>query len=175
MVDNIFKKKLASIKNEHVSVLDSYKVSPFKESHSDTACIVRIIEIYSLNKLRAKGEKLYSLTGLTVPDTEAVANEINLLLSRYAQLCRQEEEELSFRQREVTNAEVAWKSTFSKTASVALLKPKRIKTGHAERADAERCYHLAVSRLNEQHSRLSTIKLLPGVLADEVNYIGKGS
>lgn len=52
MVDNIFKKKLASIKNEHVSVLDSYKVSPFKESHSDTACIVRIIEIYSLNKLR---------------------------------------------------------------------------------------------------------------------------
>ncbi|MXD33049.1 hypothetical protein FQZ81_24410, partial [Escherichia coli] len=43
-----------------------------------------------------------------------------------------------------------------------------------ERADAERFYHLAVSRLNEQHSRLSTIKLLPGVLADEVNYIGKG-
>ncbi len=74
MVDNVFKKKLASIKNEHVSVLDSYKVRPFKETHSDTACIVRIIEIYSLNKLRAKGEKLYSLTGLTVPDTEAVAN-----------------------------------------------------------------------------------------------------
>ncbi|MFK8569220.1 hypothetical protein ACI745_21265, partial [Citrobacter freundii] len=81
MVDNVFKKKLASIKNQHVSVLDSYKVSPFKETYSDTACIVRIIEIYSLNKLRAKGEKLYSLTGLTVPDTEAVANEINLLLS----------------------------------------------------------------------------------------------
>ncbi|MGU4957463.1 hypothetical protein MAY27_01040 [Escherichia coli] len=101
MVDNVFKKKLASIKNEHVSVLDSYKVRSFKETHSDTACIVRIIEIYSLNKLRAKGEKLYSLTGLTVPDTETVANEINLLLSRYAQLCRQEEEELSFRQREV--------------------------------------------------------------------------
>lgn len=174
MVDNIFKKKLASIKNEHVSVLDSYKVSPFKESHSDTACIVRIIEIYSLNKLRAKGEKLYSLTGLTVPDTEAVANEINLLLSRYAQLCRQEEEELSFRQREVTNAEVAWKSTFSKNGVSSIAEAKTNKTGHAERADAERCYHLAVSRLNEQHSRLSTIKLLPGVLADEVNYIGKG-
>lgn len=71
------------IKNEYVSVLGNYKVSPFKETHSDTACIVRIIEIFSLNKLRAKGEKLYSLTGLTVPDTEAVANEINLLLSRY--------------------------------------------------------------------------------------------
>lgn len=28
MVDNVFKKKLASIKNEHVSVLDSYKVRP---------------------------------------------------------------------------------------------------------------------------------------------------
>ncbi|EJV7907189.1 hypothetical protein N7W83_004615, partial [Salmonella enterica] len=81
------------IKNEYVSVLGNYKVSPFKETHSDTACIVRIIEIFSLNKLRAKGEKLYSLTGLTVPDTEAVANEINLLLTRYAQLCRQEEEE----------------------------------------------------------------------------------
>ncbi|TZE98607.1 hypothetical protein E0I42_26980, partial [Escherichia coli] len=75
------------IKNEYVSVLGNYKVSPFKETHSDTACIVRIIEIYSLNKLRAKGEKLYSLTGLTVPDTEAVANEINLLLTRYAKLC----------------------------------------------------------------------------------------
>ena len=82
-------------------MLDSYKVRSFKETHSDTACIVRIIEIYSLNKLWAKGEKLYSLYGLTVPDTETVANEINLLLSRYtAQLCRQEEEELSFRQRE---------------------------------------------------------------------------
>lgn len=146
MIDNIFKKKLASIKNEHVSVLDSYKVSPFKETHSDIACIVRIIEIYSLNKLRAKGEKLYSLTGLTVPDTEAVANEINLLLSRYAQLCRQEEEELSFRQREVTNAEVAWKSTFSKTASVALLKPKRIKRG----------------MLNERMLNGVTIWLFPG-------------
>lgn len=29
MVDNVFKKKLASIKNEHVSVLDSYKVRSF--------------------------------------------------------------------------------------------------------------------------------------------------
>ncbi|EFQ1535367.1 hypothetical protein H1M02_004662, partial [Salmonella enterica] len=162
------------IKNEYVSVLGNYKVSPFKETHSDTACIVRIIEIFSLNKLRAKGEKLYSLTGLTVPDTEAVANEINLLLTRYAQLCRQEEEELSFRQREVTNAEIAWKSTFSKNGVSSIAEAKTNKTGHAERADAERCYHLAVSRLNEQHSRLSTIKLLPGVLADEVNYIGKG-
>lgn len=160
------------IKNEYVSVLGNYKVSPFKETHSDTACIVRIIEIFSLNKLRAKGEKLYSLTGLTVPDTEAVANEINLLLTRYAQLCRQEE--LSFRQREVTNAEIAWKSTFSKNGVSSIAEAKTNKTGHAERADAERCYHLAVSRLNEQHSRLSTIKLLPGVLADEVNYIGKG-
>lgn len=162
------------IKNVYVSVLGNYKASPFKETHSDTACIVRIIEIYSLNKLRAKGEKLYSLTGLTVPDTEAVANEINLLLTRYAQLCRLEEEELSFRQREVTNAEVAWKSTFSKNGVSSIAEAKTNKTGHAERADAERCYHLAVSRLNEQHSRLSTIKLLPGVLADEVNYIGKG-
>ncbi|EAA7515196.1 hypothetical protein DJ628_06960 [Salmonella enterica] len=157
------------IKNEYVSVLGNYKVSPFKETHSDTACIVRIIEIFSLNKLRTKGEKLYSLTGLTVPDTEAVANEINLLLTRYAQLCRQEEEKLSFRQREVTNAEVAWKSTFSKNGVSSIAEAKTNKTGHAER-----CYHLAVSRLNEQHSRLSTIKLLPGVLADEVNYIGKG-
>ena len=132
MVDNVFKKKLASIKNEHVSVLDSYKVRSFKETHSDTACIVRIIEIYSLNKLRAKGEKLYSLTGLTVPDTETVANEINLLLSRYAQLCRQEEEELSFRQREVTNAEVAWKSTFSKNGVSSIAEAKTNKMGHDE-------------------------------------------
>ncbi|MDA6274774.1 hypothetical protein OSK12_25355, partial [Escherichia coli] len=56
----------------------------------------------------------------------------------------------------------------------SIAEAKTNKTGHAERADAERCYHLAVSRLNEQLSRLSTIKLLPGVLADELNYIGKG-
>lgn len=68
MNEIFFKKRIISVKNEHASVLNSYKVSPFKETHSDTACIVRIIEIYSLNKLRAKGEKLYSLTGLTVPD-----------------------------------------------------------------------------------------------------------
>ncbi|HDG1688535.1 TPA: hypothetical protein PFE28_004542, partial [Kluyvera cryocrescens] len=62
-----------SLKSHNVSVLENYKVTPFKETHSDTACIVRIIEIFSLNKLRTNGEKLYSLTGLTVPDTEAVA------------------------------------------------------------------------------------------------------
>lgn len=146
MVDNVFKKKLASIKNEHVSVLDSYKVRSFKETHSDTACIVRIIEIYSLNKLRAKGEKLYSLTGLTVPDTETVANEINLLLSRYAQLCRQEEEELSFRQREVTNAEVAWKSTFSKNGVSSIAEAKTNKWG----------------MLNERMLNGITIWLFPG-------------
>lgn len=174
MVDNVFKKKLTSIKNEHVSVLDSYKVSPFKETHSDTACIVRIIEIYSLNKLRAKGETLYSLTGLTVPDTEAVANEINLLLSRYAQLCRREEEELSFRQHEVTNAEAVWKSASSKTSASSIAEAKTKNPGRVERADAERRYQLAASRLSEQHCRLSTIRLLPGLLADEANYIGKG-
>ncbi len=58
---------------------------------------MRIIEIYSLNKLRTNGEKLYSLTGLTVPDTEAVADEINLLLNRFTLVCRREEEPLHTR------------------------------------------------------------------------------
>lgn len=52
-----------------------------------------------LNKLRHKGEKLRSLTGLTIPDTEATADEINLLMSRFEVLCHREEEELSFRQK----------------------------------------------------------------------------
>ncbi len=63
-----------------------------------------------LNKLRHKGEKLRSLTGLTIPDTEATADEINLLMSRFEVLCHREEEELSFRQKDVSSAEYALKN-----------------------------------------------------------------
>lgn len=163
-----------SIKSQNVSVLENYTVTPFKETHSDTACIVRIIEIYSLNKLRANGEKLHSLTGLTVPDTEAVADEINLLLNRFTLVCRREEEELSFRQREVSSAEAAWKSASSKSGAGSIAEARTKNTVRVARADAERCYQTALSRLSEQQDRLNTIRLLPGLLADEVDYIGKG-
>ncbi|KAF1366970.1 hypothetical protein [Yokenella regensburgei] len=163
-----------SLKSQNVSVLENYTVTLFKETHSDTACIVRIIEIYSLNKLRTNGEKLYSLTGLTVPDTEAVADEINLLLNRFTQVCRREEEELSFRQREVSSAEVAWKSASSKSGAGSIAEARTKNTGRVACADAERCYQSALSRLSEQQDRLNTIRLFPGLLADEVDYIGKG-
>lgn len=174
MIEKILKKKIASIENEYVSVLENYTVTPFKETHSDAACIARIIEIYSLNKLRANGEKLYSLTGLTVPDTEAVADEINLLLNRFTQVCRREEDELSFRQREVSSAEAAWKSASSKSGAGSIAEARTKNAGRVARADAERCYQSALSRLSEQQDRLNTIRLLPGLLADEADYIGKG-
>lgn len=170
----MLRKRLVSINNTHVSVLENYTVTPFSESNSDTACIVRIIEIYSLNKLRANGEKLYSMTGLTVPDTEAVADEINLLINRFTLLCRREEEELSFRQREVSSAEAAWKSVSSRAGASSISEARTKNTGRAARADAERCYQSALSRLREQQDRLNTIKLLPGLLADEADFIGKG-
>lgn len=71
-----------SLKSDHVTAIDTYKVSIFNEEYGDSACIIRIIEISMLNKLRHKGEKLRSLTGLTIPDTEATADEINLLMSQ---------------------------------------------------------------------------------------------
>ncbi|HGY0305956.1 TPA: hypothetical protein ACNUFQ_004510, partial [Salmonella enterica subsp. enterica serovar Napoli] len=47
-----------SLKSESVTLLDSYKVNIFKDAYGDSACIIRIIEIFMLNKLRHKGEKL---------------------------------------------------------------------------------------------------------------------
>ncbi|PTA86983.1 hypothetical protein C9415_27470, partial [Kluyvera sp. Nf5] len=84
-------------KSNFNSVISGYKVISFNESHSDAACVSRIIEIFTLNKLRAEGEKLTSITGLRIPDAAATAEEINLLLSRCSKLCKVEEKELGIR------------------------------------------------------------------------------
>jgi hypothetical protein len=165
--------KLLSIKNESASLLNSYHPSIFKDEYSDAACIVRIIEIYSLNKFRGKGEKLHSLTGLTIPDTEAVADEINLLMSRFERLCHCEEEELSFRQRDVASAEYALKNAGLNVNSRTVAAVKNKNAVKVTRDAYERQYNSAKSRLKEQQSRVSIFRGFGGLLLEEAEHIGK--
>lgn len=148
--------KILSIKNESTSLLEAYQVSIFKDGYSDAACIARMIEIYFLNKLRSKGQKLCSLTGLMIPDTEATAEETNLLLSRFEVLCHREEEELSFRQREVKTAEYALKNAVK-----------------GARDAYERQYHSAFLRQKEQQTRVSLFRGFGSLLLEEAEHIGK--
>ena len=162
-----------SLKNENVSILDNYKISIFKDEYGDSACIIRIIEIFMLSKLRHKGEKLRSLTGLTIPDTEAVAEEINLLMSRFEMLCHREEEELSFRQRDVTSAEYALKNAGMNVNSRTVSEIKNKNAVKGVRDAYERQYHSANLRLKEQQSRVSIFRGFGGMLLGEAEHIGK--
>lgn len=44
--------EIPSVKSEYVSIINGYSVSPFNERLKDVCCIMRIIEINKLNKLR---------------------------------------------------------------------------------------------------------------------------
>ncbi|MED8693243.1 hypothetical protein RCN26_20775 [Escherichia marmotae] len=162
-----------SVKNEYVSVINGYYVTPFGEGFNDACCVMRIIEINQLNKLRKKGAMLHSLTGLTIPEPEATAEEINLLLNHFSLICRKEEEELSFRQREVSTAEAIKKNAGSKSAG-SIAEAMNKLPARAARAEAERCYNIAASRLAEQRDRLVILRGIPGLLASEAEHIGKG-
>lgn len=164
---------IPSVKNEYVSTINKYCVTSFREGLNDTCCIMRIIEINQLNKLRKKGAVLHSLTGLTIPESEATAEELNLLLNHFSQICRKEEEELSFRQCEVSKAEAVKKNAVPK--SVGSIAEAMTKTPErAARAETERYYQIAASRLAERRERLSMLRSIPGLLASETEYIGKG-
>ncbi|MCM7402006.1 hypothetical protein M8R60_09840 [Enterobacter hormaechei] len=167
------KAKLISIKNESTSIIDSYQVSIFKEQYGDSACIIRIIEIFMLNRLRPKGEKLRSLTGLTIPDTEATADEINLLMSRFEVICHREEEELSFRQKDVSSAEYALKNAGLNVNSRTVSEIKNKNAVKGARDAYERQYHSAILRLKEQQTRISIFRGFGGMLLDEAEHIGK--
>jgi hypothetical protein len=165
--------EIPSVKSEYVSIINGYNVSPFNEGLKDVCCIIRIIEINKLNKLRKKGAVLYSLTGLTIPEPETTAEEINLLLTHFSQICLEEEGELSFRQCEVSKAEALKNNAGSKSAGSITEAMNKVPAKVA-RAEAERCYHIAASRVAEQRDRLDMLRRIPGLLASEAEYIGKG-
>lgn len=162
---------IPSLKNNNVAVLESYKVVPFAANGSDAACVARIIEIHTLNKLREEGETLFSLTGLTVPDTEAVAEEINALVARCVMICSREEDKFSFRQREAAEALAAMNQASGKSNTVSQARSRR--GSSMERDDAERRYQAALTRQTVQQSRLGLVRSLPGLLSAEAEYIGK--
>ena len=164
--------KILSIKNESTSLLEAYQVSIFKDGYSDAACIARIIEIYFLNKLRSKGQKLCSLTGLMIPDTEATTEETNLLLSRFEVLCHREEEELSFRQREVKTAEYALKNAGLNVNSRTVSEVKNKNAVKGARDAYERQYHSAFLRQKEQQTRVSLFRGFGSLLLEEAEHIG---
>ena len=159
-------------KSNFNAAITDYKVFNFQESHSDAACVARIIEIFTLNKLRSEGEKLTSITGLNIPDTEATAEEINLLLSRCTKLCSIEDKELSVRQRAVHEAKLDINQATGVSRSISEVKSR--KAGRTERADAEHQYQMAQSRFTEQSERLTHFKSIASLLVDEATYIGKG-
>ncbi|EPS7136716.1 hypothetical protein ACVHCX_003147 [Enterobacter ludwigii] len=162
-----------SLKSDHVTAIDTYKVSIFNEEYGDSACIIRIIEISMLNKLRHKGEKLRSLTGLTIPDTEATADEINLLMSRFEVLCHREEEELSFRQKDVSSAEYALKNAGVNVNARTVSEVKNKNAVKGARDAYERQYHSAFLRQKEQQTRVSIFRGFGGLLLEEAEHIGK--
>lgn len=165
--------EIPSVKSEYVSIINGYSVSPFNERLKDVCCIMRIIEINKLNKLRKKGAMLYSLTGLTIPEPEATAEEINLLLTHFSQICLEEEEELSFRQCEVSKAEAFKNNTGSKSAGSIAEAMNKV-PAKAARAEAERYHHIAALRMAEQRDRLDMLRRIPGLLVSEAEHIGKG-
>lgn len=158
-------------KSNYLAKIQNYKIIPFNDSNSDAACIARIIEIFTLNKLRAEGENLFALTGLVIPDTGAEAGEINMLLKRCIQLCRHEEEELGYRERAAAEAKVATKQVYT-ARSVAGMKNRG--SHPVSRADAEYLYQAAQSRVEEQRKRVNHFRSLPGLLIEEAKRIGKG-
>lgn len=162
-----------SVKNEYVSVINGYYVTPFGEGLNDACCVMRIIEINQLNKLRKKGAVLNALTGLTLQEPETTAEEINLLLNHFSKFCLKEEEELSFRQREVSTAEAVKKNAGSKPPGSIAEAMNKV-PARAARSEAERCYNIATSRLTEQRDRLDMLRRIPGLLASEAEHIGKG-
>ncbi|WP_343710929.1 hypothetical protein [Kosakonia radicincitans] len=158
-------------KSNYLAKIQNYKVIPFNDSNSDAACIARIIEIFTLNKLRAEGENLFALTGLAIPDTGAEADEINMLLKRCIQLCRHEEEELGYRERAADKARAATKQIYT-VRTVSEMKNRGSQP--VSRADAEYLYQAAQSRVEEQRKRVSHFRSLPGLLVEEAKRIGKG-
>lgn len=158
-------------KSNYLAKIKNYKVIPFNDSNSDAACIARIIEIFTLNKLRAEGENLFALTGLVIPDTGAEADEINMLLKRCIQLCRHEEEELGYRERAADKARAATKQVYT-VRTVSEMKNRGSQP--VSRADAEYLYQAAQSRVEEQRKRVSHFRSLPGLLVEEAKRIGKG-
>lgn len=158
-------------KSKSITKIQNYSVIKFDDANSDAACIARIVEIYSLNKLRHERDKLFALTGLVVPDTGAEACEINMLLKRCIQLCHHEEEELGYRERAAAEAEAATKQIYT-ARSVAEMKNRG--SHPVSRADAEYLYQAAQSRVEEQRERVKLFRSFPGLLVEEAKRIGKG-
>lgn len=159
-------------KSKYMSVINDYNVISFNASNSDAACISRIIEIFTLNKIRIEGQKLALITGVVIPDTGATADEVNLLLSRCASLCSNEEKEMALRQIAVNDAKVAIQQASGESRTISEVKSR--KSSRMDREEAERRFHNANSRLAEQVERVAIVKTIPGLLFDEAAYIGKG-
>lgn len=158
-------------KSNYVAKIQNYKVITFNDTNSDAACIARIIEIFTLNKLRAEGGNLFALTGLVIPDTGAEAGEINMLLERCVKLCRHEEAELGYRGRTVEEAKAATKQAYT-MRSIAEMKNRD--SHPLSRADAEHLYQAAQSRLEDQRKRVADFRALAGLLTEEAKFVGKG-
>ncbi|WP_260466681.1 hypothetical protein [Atlantibacter subterraneus] len=164
--------RIPSLKNDFASIILEYKTIPFNDKCSDAACIARIVEIFTLGKLRVQGARLTSLTGLIIPDTEADTEEINLLLMRCEKLCRTEENQFAVRNDAVTVTKAAMNSISGVSKSISEVRDRKFRG--ADRAEAERHYQTALSRLNHQKERLAYFKCLPGLLMHEAEFIGKG-
>lgn len=148
------------LKDSSLSIISAYHIVPFDEQKSDAACIYRLVEIYLLNRLNALSDNLREFTGLSLPDPEVTAGEINHLLSRCEKLCLHEQEELSFRQRDASGAE--YRVTQAKGGAKSLSEARE-RTG-SRGAEEERQYNQALTLLESQKQRTGWFMSLPGLL-----------
>lgn len=148
------------LKDNHLSIISTYRIIPFDDNKSDAAAIYRIVEIYYLNGLKTLSDNLLEFTGMVLPDPEITAGEINQLLSRCEKLCGHEQSDLSFRQREASAAEYRMNQAKGGAKSLAEARERTVNRGVEE----QRQYQQALSLLEAQKQRAGWFMCLPGML-----------
>lgn len=85
-------KKLPLTKyDEDINTISTYQPIPFTPEQGDAGYAIRVIEIYRLKKMAHLLEQFELLTGYTTPFADCTPCEINTLIERGQQICKQEE------------------------------------------------------------------------------------
>lgn len=77
--------------DEDINTISTYQPIPFTPEQGDAGYAIRVIEIYRLKKMALLLEQFELLTGYTTPFADCTPCEINTLIERGQQICKQEE------------------------------------------------------------------------------------
>ncbi len=77
--------------DEDINTIVTYQPIPFTPEQGDAGYAIRVIEIYRLKKMAPLLEQFELLTGYATPRSNCTPCEINILIERGQQICKQEE------------------------------------------------------------------------------------